>query len=315
MAIVFFSYSHADEEYRDRLDMALTNLKRQGDIESWHDRLIPAGNQLGATIDANLNRADIILLLVSPAFLASPYCHNIEMARALERHEQGEARVIPIIVRPCDWLATPLRNLRATPKDALAITKWPNIDDAYQWITDDLRKTIREMGKAPPASAFAVSPDAVAKASSVRIEPPLRSSNLRVAKQFTQADRDRFLREAFEFMARFFEGSLAALQDRHANIETTFLRVDANKFTGVIYRDGKAASRFKIRVGGSFGGIAYASNDSASDNSMNENFAVEADEAGMFLKAGFGMFGPRDQKLSFEGAAEHFWEKVIEPLQ
>jgi len=81
MAVVFFSYSHADEELRDQLEKHLTMLKRQGAIETFHDRRIPAGNEVDRSISAELERADVILLLVSPDFLASAYCYDIEMQR------------------------------------------------------------------------------------------------------------------------------------------------------------------------------------------------------------------------------------------
>ena len=115
MATLFFSYSHADEGLRDQLEKHLAALQRQGVIEAWHDRRIPPGDLVDASISEQLERADIILLLVSPDFLASNYCYEVEMRRALERHAAGEARVVPVILRPCDWQGTELGRLMATP--------------------------------------------------------------------------------------------------------------------------------------------------------------------------------------------------------
>ena len=84
---VFFSYCHADEALRDQLEKQLSMLKRQRVIETWHDRRIGAGQEIDAAIDDHINSDEIILLLVSPDFIASDYCYNIEMARAMERHE------------------------------------------------------------------------------------------------------------------------------------------------------------------------------------------------------------------------------------
>src|SRR5205814_513347 len=100
MATLFFSYSHKDEDLRDQLEVHLAMLKHDGIIESWHDRKIPAGDELDTSIDAKLDEADVILLLVSPDFLASRYCYEREMARAMQRHAEGSARVIPVILRP-----------------------------------------------------------------------------------------------------------------------------------------------------------------------------------------------------------------------
>ena len=106
---LFFSYSHVDESHRDQLEVHLSALKHQGLIEAFHDRRIVAGSDLGQSIDANLNAADVILLLVSADFIASQYCYDREMIRAMERHDKGEAKVIPVILRPCDWHGLPFR--------------------------------------------------------------------------------------------------------------------------------------------------------------------------------------------------------------
>ncbi len=100
---VFFSYSHVDEALRDKLAEHLSLLRRTDVISEWHDRKITGGKELGDEINKNLNDADIVLLLASSSFIASDYCYEKEMTRALERHKQGEARVIQIILRPCDW--------------------------------------------------------------------------------------------------------------------------------------------------------------------------------------------------------------------
>ncbi len=129
---VFFSYSHIDDKLREQLEMHLALLKRQQRIRAWSDRRITAGDEWAGEIDANLERADIILLLVSPAFLASDYCFDLEMNRAMERHDAGEARVIPIILRPLPkaWEQTRFHKLQALPRDALPVTSWPNRDTA-----------------------------------------------------------------------------------------------------------------------------------------------------------------------------------------
>ena len=107
---LFFSYSHVDEALRNQLEVHLSALKRQGLIATWHDRRITAGSQVGDRIDANLNASQVVLLLVSSDFIASDYCYEREMARAMERHEKGDARIIPVILRPCDWHDLPLAN-------------------------------------------------------------------------------------------------------------------------------------------------------------------------------------------------------------
>ena len=141
---VFFSYSHKDEELRDALETHLALLKREGLIRPWHDRRIGAGDEWESEIDANLESADIILLLISQHFIASDYCYAREMTRALELHEAGEARVIPIILRPCDWQSAPFGKLQGLPKDVRPITRWEDKDEAFLDVAQGLRSAIAD---------------------------------------------------------------------------------------------------------------------------------------------------------------------------
>ncbi len=142
---LFFSYSHKDEKLRDRLEPHLSMLKRDKVIKAWHDRKISAGTEWAKAIDDNLNSAGIILLLVSADFLASDYCYDLEMQRAMERHEAGEARVIPIILKPVDWTSAPFSKLQAFPKNAKPVTKWTPQDEAFANIAQGIRQAATEM--------------------------------------------------------------------------------------------------------------------------------------------------------------------------
>jgi TIR domain len=144
---VFFSYSHKDQALRDQLEAHLSLLKNQGFISSWHDRKIIAGTEWAGEIDAHLNSAQIILLLISADFLASTYCYGIEVARAIERHNAGEAIVIPIILRPCDWHSAPFGKLQALPTDGKPVTgrSWHDLDEAFYDVATGIQKAVREL--------------------------------------------------------------------------------------------------------------------------------------------------------------------------
>ncbi len=116
-------------------------------IATWHDRLIKPGAEWKDVIDANLEQAKIILLLVSTDFIASDYCWEIEMKRALERHEKKEARVIPVIIRDASWDATPFAWLQALPKAGKAVTKWADKDSAWRSVADGIEKVAKELRK------------------------------------------------------------------------------------------------------------------------------------------------------------------------
>ena len=146
---VFFSYSHKDEKLRDKLANHLKILERQRFISGWHDRQITAGSEWAGKIDEHLNTAHIILLLVSDDFLASDYCYDIEMKRALERHEAGEARVIPVILRPCLWQSAPFGKLQALPTGACPVTDWQNRDKAFLDIAQGIKTAVEEINANP----------------------------------------------------------------------------------------------------------------------------------------------------------------------
>jgi len=150
---IFFSYSHKDEELRDELAKQLTILKRQGVITAWYDRDISAGTEWAGEIDAHLNSAQVILLLISADFLASDYCWDIELKRAMERHEAGEARVIPVILRPVDnWYDAPFGKLQAFPTNGKPVTTWENRDAAFVNVAQAIRQAVKELGATPPES-------------------------------------------------------------------------------------------------------------------------------------------------------------------
>jgi hypothetical protein len=313
---IFFSYSHADENLRDQLERQLSVLRRQGVIEVWHDRRIGAGQELNTEIDRNLEDADIILLLVSADFLASDYCYEREMMRALERHREGSAIVIPVILRACPWHDAPFGKLMATPTDGRPITQWPDKDQAFLEVANAIKDAAKRI---KPAEA-----PTIARIPASEVSPPAsvvgpRTSNLRLAKEFSDRDKDRFKHEVFDFMAKFFENSMTELEARNSGIETNFRRIDADRFTAGIYKNGKASARCTVFMGGgSFvGGISYVAAETTESNTYNENVRVEADDQTLYLRSmGMAQFGSNhDVKLSAEGAAELFWGMLIAPLQ
>jgi hypothetical protein len=152
-AALFYSYAHEDEDLCKRLEHHLSLLQRQGLLTSWHNHIILPGSDRSKEIDDHLNQADLILLLVSANFLASDYCYDIEMRRAMERHQRGEARVIPIILRPCDWSSAPFGMLQALPRRTKPITTWTNEDEVFKHVAQQLRRLL-EIHTQSTISAF-----------------------------------------------------------------------------------------------------------------------------------------------------------------
>ncbi|NER81647.1 MAG: TIR domain-containing protein [Leptolyngbya sp. SIO1D8] len=142
---LFYSYSHKDEVLRDQLDTHLKILERQNLIQPWHDRRIIPGDEWVNEIDDNLNHADIILLLISADFIASDYCYALELQRAMECHQAGEAQVIPIILRPADWSGTPFQKLQGLLTDAKAVTQWSDRDAAWLNVETGIKQAVKSI--------------------------------------------------------------------------------------------------------------------------------------------------------------------------
>jgi hypothetical protein len=322
MLTLFFSYSHHDQKLRDQLEVHLAMLKREGTISTWHDGRIDVGKDLDKAVKEQLEAADIVLLLVSPHFIASDYCYNIEMQRAMERHDAGTARVIPVILEPCDWHSAPFGRLRATPADGKPITKFTNLNDGFLNVVQDIRRAAEELQRKEPAkqsSQPAVTAPAMGQVPVANRQGP-RSSNLRIKKAFSEKEKDDFLDDAYEYISRFFENSLAELQERNPGTETRFKRIDATHFDASVYRDGKRESNCRIwrTSGRSLGsGIFYSSAPSAGDNSYNESLDTRDDGYALSLRAQMGIFhgGREKANMAPEGAAEHLWEMLVQGLR
>jgi hypothetical protein len=234
MTRLFVSYSHVDEAYRKRLGTALALLKRQGLVDVWTDREILPGEEIDPRIAAELDRADVVLLLVSPEFIESDYCYEKEMARALERHRAGKAVVIPLILRPCSWKHTSLGGLLAIPRDGTPVSKFADPNDAWHDVETEIRRLIearriKRGGGGSRTPAGTTPPAAPARASAA----------LKLRRSFGDAERDDFIYEAFDAIADFFAASLQALERANADVKARFRRKNAEEFTATVYHDGK----------------------------------------------------------------------------
>ena len=321
MVKVFFSYSHKDESLRNELDTHLSILKRNGIINSWHDRRIVAGTDFSKEIDSYLKNADIILLLISPDFLDSDYCYDNEMKIAMTRHDNAECIVIPVILRPCRWQDAPFGKLLAIPTDGKPVTKFSTLDDAFLDITTHLKNAAkkieekqRKIGKNDP----------VILTTSINPEErnDFRSANLKVKKKFTDHEKDQFLDYAFNYISKYFEGSLEELKKRNTGVEYRYKKLGDQTFSATLYLGDKTASECMIFYGGGLffsKSINYSRNISDSRNSYNESLSIGEDGYMLFLQSSalssiFGKTNPKE-KLTNEGAAELFWSMFIEPLQ
>jgi hypothetical protein len=168
---IFYSYSHKDEALRDALAEHMAILERQNLVQIWHDRNIDAGDEWREAIDEHLEAADIVLLLISASFIKSDFCWSVEMKRAIKKHERGEARVIPIIVRPVEWKGAPFGHLQVLPKDGKPVTIWANRDAAWAEVVRGVQKAVEHLASSVPSK----SPVAITRATRGRVKGHTRS--------------------------------------------------------------------------------------------------------------------------------------------
>ncbi len=314
MAKVFFSYSHADENLRNRLEKHLSSLKRQGFIETWHDRRITAGGEFDGEIRQNLEDSQVILLLVSADFIASDYCYDVEVQHALERHESDSATVIPVILRSCDWHSAPFGKLLAAPTDGKPIILWQDQDQAFVDVVEKIKLALNKYSKTCEHNAAAVSsgPRTVMTMGS---HP--RSSNLAINSEPTEQDIDTFLDESYDYIFEYFNNSQTEIAERNKRVTTRFKKNSETSFSGTIYVAGTAASKCTIRLGGMMGkSITYSQSDNPDDGGCNDFLSCDHDGDELFLSpSGMMHFGERKKRLTREESAEHFWSAFVAPLQ
>src|SRR4029077_7550258 len=138
----FISYSHRDEPLLERLHVHLAMLRRDGGISQWYDRDIRAGGTIDREVATQLESCELFLALVSPDFLNSGYCYEKEMKRAIQRHDAGGLVIVPVILEPCDWRASPLSQFKAVPKDGKPISEWTNPNTAFLDVVTELRRLV-----------------------------------------------------------------------------------------------------------------------------------------------------------------------------
>lgn len=147
---LFVSYSRKDSEFLEDFKTHIAGLKRNNLIEEWTDQQINPGDVWEKTLKLELETADIIIFLVSSDFIASDYIHDIEVTKAIERHNKSEVIIVPIIIRPCDFQSTQLNIFQALPKNVEPVSKWEDKDEAWLNVVEGIKKIIKGFKKKPP---------------------------------------------------------------------------------------------------------------------------------------------------------------------
>lgn len=308
----FISYSHHDSSALERLHVHLAVLRRDGLIREWFDRDILAGEDLDGRIADKLESSSLFLLIITPDFLNSDYCVEREMARALERQKAGEARVIGIIVEPCDWQSTPLRAIKVLPSDGKPVAEWTNANSAWLNVVQEIRRAILEdhqVGSAAQAR----------DATFLSVSRPLATaSRYRAKRDFDDIDRSEFRERAFEEIEEYFKqasSELDSLDDFRARVVDisptafgcTIVNRALNRGTAHLTVHRQTSS------GSGMGDIYWSFEENAASNSANGWLSIENDEFELFLKAQSFSFGwDERRKMSWREAASSMWNDMLQ---
>ncbi|MFN7925660.1 MAG: toll/interleukin-1 receptor domain-containing protein [Bryobacteraceae bacterium] len=152
MVNLFISYSHKDNAFREELETHLAMLRNSGRVAVWTDRQIDASMEWEAEIWSHFEAARVLVLLISPDFLASKFCYSQELGAAMARHEARTARVIPVIIRPCQWQDAPFAKIQClcAPKPVSLYGKDPvDRDEAWAAVADQIRKIVIQTDSIP----------------------------------------------------------------------------------------------------------------------------------------------------------------------
>jgi len=142
---VFISYAQKDEKFRKQLETYLSMLKRDDIINTVYSQDIDTGQERVQEIANGINRAQVILLLVSPNFLAAKQVYQNMIRLTMEKHEQGTAYVIPITLSQVELGDTPLQKLQSFPRDGRPIESWRRTDDVWSEIAKQIRHVYNKL--------------------------------------------------------------------------------------------------------------------------------------------------------------------------
>lgn len=175
---VFIGYAGdgQDKQHCAMLEKHLSVPRRQSEIVTRHERLVAPGKELHAELQGMLDRADLIVLLITPDFIASDFCYHEQMNAAISRHNRHSARVIPVIVRPCDLEGLPVAKLKALPTTRKPITDDRRPERIWAQVAREIRavaKELQERQSSKEVSSLSNATDSAPNASgSPAVEPP-----------------------------------------------------------------------------------------------------------------------------------------------
>lgn len=157
---IFISYSHKDEEWKDRLVTHLKVLELEGYYQVWEDRQIEIGNNWLPEIETALNEVGVVIMMISAEFLVSDFIRSTEVPKIMERREREGIWVIPVIVKPCPWKSVKwLSAIQAFPRDGKDLMSMPGSEAEEQLaaLAEAIGKRIKKKSTHHPSQRVSLS--------------------------------------------------------------------------------------------------------------------------------------------------------------
>jgi len=230
---VFCCYAREDQEMLEHLKKHLTLLERNGQIIIWSDTDLNAGVEWDKELHQHLESADIILLLISPDFMASDYCYSTEMGRAIARHNEGSVVLIPILLRSIHWEDAPFAKLQIVPTKTKPITNWPDRDDAFRDITKHINKVIIKFQTTQDESSFLPKTDQREEESLIPLSVPLESDH---SGRTTSTSTLMLVRDEEGYVSHLLAPTLADLFSQLAGNQDNQTMQKAYDYLGLLTR-------------------------------------------------------------------------------
>jgi len=225
------------------------------------------------------------------------------MTQALQRHQAGDVRIVPVIVEPCDWKASPLGQLKALPLDGKPVTAWPSRDEAFLDVVKELRRILEPI--AMPAST-------------AEHDPPSQSRQYRVMRTFDEVDRSKVRDAAFNEIREIFRSAVAEL-GAIVGVRGSFQGALPRSFSCAVVNQMLSNRTFRISVHADdlnvgFGDIYFQWGENALAHGANGGFYIEADEHELHLRPWPFHMHDGAQWLSPRDAAELLWSQFLEQV-
>lgn len=310
----FISYTSADRAWAEWIAFVLEEAGFSTIIQAWDFR---PGSNFVLEMQKAASEADRTIMVLSPDYLKSQFT-SPEWAAAFAQDPQGiKRKLLPVLVRKCNapGLLKSLVHIDLAGVDE---------DGARERLLDGVNAKRAKPSRRPPFPGTGASPASKPFPGSGSVGASKPSPYIPEPKRAaTDADKRRFLKQAFEVIRAHFEMGMNELDQRNGSVDCDFQPNTATDFDAEIFLDGKSACRCRVWMGGMIAsdGIAFAEGQTRyAREACNETLSVKADRGELYLKANFGGFSQLEKlfdlkRMSSQQAAEYLWRRFVAPLE